>query len=440
MKTKIKFLIKQSLEKKIKTKWFKVVNILLCLLLIVIVNIDTVINAFGGDFKEEKEILVVDEIGVFDNFSKYFNELKSSVEDMANYEVKLADESIENIKETLDQDNDNILVVINKDDVKYMTATVYSYDQIDMIVNQLLNSALTSVKGEYALNMSNINQNDLINVTSPIELNSVVLNEDAENSEAKDLVGASLITAFLVPFFILIVILVQMIGAEINDEKTTRGMEIIISNVSPEAHLFSKIIATTLFSLLQLGLMLLYGGISLGIRYVINGGLGFSSTGIGLEINDFLDLLKSSGFLNLLWQGLPAFIILFVFSFLIYALLAAVLASMTTSIEDYQQLQTPLMLVLMAGYYLGIMASVFDGALFIKIISYIPFLSVLIAPTLFLLGQTTLIDLFISCILLIGTCYLLFKYGIRVYRVGILNYASKDLWKKVFKSLKRKEG
>ena len=440
MKTKIKFLIKQSLEKKIKTKWFKVVNILLCLLLIVIVNIDTVINAFGGDFKEEKEILVVDEIGVFDNFSKYFNELKSSVEDMANYEVKLADESIENIKETLDQDNDNILVVINKDDVKYMTATVYSYDQIDMIVNQLLNSALTSVKGEYALNMSNINQNDLINVTSPIELNSVVLNEDAENSEAKDLVGASLITVFLVPFFILIVILVQMIGAEINDEKTTRGMEIIISNVSPEAHLFSKIIATTLFSLLQLGLMLLYGGISLGIRYVINGGLGFSSTGIGLEINDFLDLLKSSGFLNLLWQGLPAFIILFVFSFLIYALLAAVLASMTTSIEDYQQLQTPLMLVLMAGYYLGIMASVFDGALFIKIISYIPFLSVLIAPTLFLLGQTTLIDLFISCILLIGTCYLLFKYGIRVYRVGILNYASKDLWKKVFKSLKRKEG
>lgn len=440
MKTKIKFLIKQSLEKKIKTKWFKVVNILLCLLLIVIVNIDTVINAFGGDFKEEKEILVVDEVGVFDNFSKYFNELKSSVEDMANYEVKLADESIENIKETLDQDNDNILVVINKDDVKYMTATVYSYDQIDMIVSQLLNSALTSVKGEYALNMSNINQNDLINVTSPIELNSVVLNEDAENSEAKDLVGASLITVFLVPFFILIVILVQMIGAEINDEKTTRGMEIIISNVSPEAHLFSKIIATTLFSLLQLGLMLLYGGISLGIRYVINGGLGFSSTGIGLEINDFLDLLKSSGFLNLLWQGLPAFIILFVFSFLIYALLAAVLASMTTSIEDYQQLQTPLMLVLMAGYYLGIMASVFDGALFIKIISYIPFLSVLIAPTLFLLGQTTLIDLFISCILLIGTCYLLFKYGIRVYRVGILNYASKDLWKKVFKSLKRKEG
>ncbi len=440
MKTKIKFLIKQSLEKKIKTKWFKVVNILLCLLLIVIVNIDTVINAFGGDFKEEKEILVVDEVGVFDNFSKYFNELKSSVEDMANYEVKLADESIENIKETLDQDNDNILVVINKDDVKYMTATVYSYDQIDMIVNQLLNSALTSVKGEYALNMSNINQNDLINITSPIELNSVVLNEDAENSEAKDLVGASLITVFLVPFFILIVILVQMIGAEINDEKTTRGMEIIISNVSPEAHLFSKIIATTLFSLLQLGLMLLYGGISLGIRYVINGGLGFSSTGIGLEINDFLDLLKSSGFLNLLWQGLPAFIILFVFSFLIYALLAAVLASMTTSIEDYQQLQTPLMLVLMAGYYLGIMASVFDGALFIKIISYIPFLSLLIAPTLFLLGQTTLIDLFISCILLIGTCYLLFKYGIRVYRVGILNYASKDLWKKVFKSLKRKEG
>lgn len=85
------------------------------------------------------------------------------------------------------------------------------------------------------------------------------------------------------------------------------------------------------------------------------------------------------------------------------------------------------------------MASMFEGSIFIKIISYIPFISALVAPVIYLLGQTTIVDLIISNITLIVTCYLLFRYGIRIYKVGILNYSSKDLWKKVFKSLSQKE-
>ena len=46
----------------------------------------------------------------------------------------------------------------------------------------------------------------------------------------------------ILPFFMLTMYLVQMIGAEINEEKTTKSMEIIISNVSPKTHFFSKLI------------------------------------------------------------------------------------------------------------------------------------------------------------------------------------------------------
>lgn len=111
---------------------------------------------------------------------------------------------------------------------------------------------------------------------------------------------------------------------------------------------------------------------------------------------------------------------------------------MTTSTEDFQQLQTPLMIILMLGYYIGIMASAFKGSLFIKVISYIPFLSSMVAPITYILGETSLVDLGISALVLFISCIVLFKYGIRVYKVGILNYSSKDLWKKVFKSLKVK--
>ena len=63
----------------------------------------------------------------------------------------------------------------------------------------------------------------------------------------------------------------------------------------------------------------------------------------------------------------------------------------------------------------------------------------MVAPITYILGETTLVDLSISAGILAVSCYFLFKYGIRVYKVGILNYSSKDLWKKVFKSLKMKD-
>ena len=50
MKAKLKFLTKQSLDKKIKTKWFKGVNIFLLLLFILLVIIDRLIAVYGGDF------------------------------------------------------------------------------------------------------------------------------------------------------------------------------------------------------------------------------------------------------------------------------------------------------------------------------------------------------------------------------------------------------
>ena len=150
-------------------------------------------------------------------------------------------------------------------------------------------------------------------------------------------------------------------------------------------------------------------------------------------------MVKETGILSSLIQGLPFIILLFVFSFVSYAIMAGVLASMTTSIEDFQQLQTPIMMIIMVGYYLAIMASQFEGALFIKMVSYLPMLSFLLSPVLFILGQISIIELGITAAITGIFTFILFKYGLRIYKVGILNYSSSKLWKKMFKSLKTKE-
>lgn len=439
MKSKTKFLIKQSIAKKMDTKWFKLVNLLLCILLIAIINIDKIIGLFGGEFDEVTKIYVVDETNSFDSFKNYFESSIEMIENSYKFEILREDKDVSVLTNDLSNENDSIVIEILNSNEEYMISNIYSYNPLDMITTNVIQSTLTQVKGEYALANSGIDPNELIKIVSPITMDAKVLNENVEDQGAKDITSSSILMIFLIPFFILIVLLVQMIGAEINDEKTTRSMEIIISNVSPKTHFATKIVASTVFVLSQSILIFIYALLGYGLRMFMNNGSIFLESGAVDLVGEVFGAMKISGVLDALLIASPILIVIFILSFLAYALLAGILASMTTSTEDYQQLQTPLMLILMSGYYIGAMAAVFDGSVFIKAVSYIPFISALVAPITYSLGQTTLIDLGISAGALLLVCFLLFKYGIRVYKVGILNYSSKDLWKKVFKSLRTKE-
>ena len=431
MKNKAWFLIKQSLKKKMDTKWFKIVNILICLLLIGVINIDKIINVFGGDFKDTVNIYLTGDNNYLEGFNAYFLTNKKILNDERTYEIAYSPDSVDTLKEKI-KDTNNIVVNINLDATEYLKADIISYNKIDAITYNLLSTSLTGMKTSMALNYNGLSSEEMAKITSPISINRVVTNEK-EITASEDATNMSLIV-FLVPFFMLIVLLVQMIGAEINDEKTTRGMEIIISNVPAKVHFLTKIASSSIFVNLQSLLLFTYSIIGI----LIHGGLSFGS-GESNIIGSLVESLKVSGTFDILLKGAPILIIIFLLSFFIYASLAGVLASMTTSAEDFQQLQTPLMIVLMLGYYIGIMASAFKGSIFIRIISYLPFLSSMVAPITYILGETSLIDLVISAVILFISCLVLFKYGIRVYKVGILNYSSKDLWKKVFQSLKIKE-
>ena len=85
-----------------------------------------------------------------------------------------------------------------------------------------------------------------------------------------------------------------------------------------------------------------------------------------------------------------------VLTFIAYSLIAGILASMTTNFEDYQQMQTPSVIVSLVGYYLAIFGGMFKGAILIKILSYVPFISAVLSPTLVIMGDATIVDLIIS--------------------------------------------
>ena len=394
---------------------------------------------FGGDFEDNITIYVKDDIESFTLFKATFESLATNLGDSKNYQVEVLANNIEEEKWSLKKDDNKVLVELNKDPSNYMSAKITTYESLDTTTTAVLESAINTVKQNYAVMKSGIPYEEIASITSAANIEFIKIDGDA--SKNKDLIAAGVILVVILPCFFLILMLVQMIGSEINDEKTTRSMEIIISNVSPKIHFLSKVLSSTLFVLIQGLLLILYSLIAMGTRMLLTNGslFGGVSSGVSDKVGDIIKIVSESGALDSLLRALPWIIVLFLFSFLLYAIVAGVLASMTTSMEDYQQLQTPIMLIIMAGYYLAIMASQFDGSLFIKIMSYFPLLSFMLSPTLYMLGQIDILSIVISSLITIICTIVTFYYGLRIYKVGILNYSSTKLWGKMFKSLKTKK-
>ena len=436
MKNKLKYLISISLKRKIKTKWFAVANILLLVVMIAIINIDSVIKIFGGEFNEKQIVYVID------NTNKTYDVLNAeneqygpliNTDDNAGFIIKKAENDY---KEILKKEEKAWVLEFNTSETNVIEAKLITNKYVSATDYANLMSILNKTKSTIALNETSIPESELKKISSPIKIEREVLDKTKTSEDESARMMISTLFPFLVlPFFALTIFLVQMIGAEVNDEKTTRGMEIIISNVSPKIHLLSKVIASNVFVLFQGLLLIIYGFIGVLFR------ASTKSSTFNLEslnINDEITSLLGTNIVHDLYYIIPISLIMIIITFIAYSLLAGILASMTTNIEDFQQLQTPITVISLIGYYLAVMAGVFEGSLFIKIAAFIPFISAVLAPCLLILGQFTILEFTIAIILVIIVIYLLIKYGFRIYKEGILNYSSKNLWKKMFKAMKSK--
>lgn len=440
MKSKLNFLIEMSLKRKINTKWFKIVNIILLVAIVALANIDSIINTFGGDFDKKQEIYIIDNTDVsYDLFKQQLMlTTKAEKEEDMNYLLNNYEGTIEDAKKELEdkEKRDNLYIVFDNDEEKVLSVKLISYEYMDILDSQFISNSIYNTKVMLAISKSNISPEEINNIYSNIDVERIIIDDTkTSKDESMEVVMTSVFPLVILPFFMLIVFLVQMIGSEINDEKATRGMEIIISSVSPTKHFFSKIIATNLFIILQAVLLFIYGALGMFIRHLIGG--DNITNGVFGSVGSMLKEALATSFIDKLIYIIPLTLILMLLTFLAYSLLAGILASMTTNVEDFQNLQTPIVIILLTSYYLAMLASTFEGALFIKVLSYIPLISAILSPSLLVLGQIGVFDVCISIVLMIGCIYLLIKYGLRIYKVGILNYSSTGLWQKMLKAMKK---
>ena len=432
MTNKFWFLTKNSLQKKMKNKTFIIVNILLLIVLVALINIDRVVMLFGGNFDKQNNIMVLDNTNkTYEIFKKTIDSEETIIDTGLKYKVKkVSDEK--KAKKEIKKDED-ILLIINNDENDIINVTMITYGYINSNLYQLINSSITASKQNLAMEEIGISAEELAKISKSVEIKREYIEANKSKEEEQNEFIMGIVTPIVIfPFFMLITLVVQMVGAEINEEKSTRSMEIIISNVPAKVHFFSKILAANLFVIIQCALLGLYSLIGILLR----GGKSLNSIQNVDVISNVTSGMDITGMINNLVGYIPLVLILMAVTLLGYSLLAGILASMTTNMEDFQQLQTPIFVVSLVGFYLAIMNTMFDGAIFIRVLSYVPFISAILSPSLLVTGVIGFKDIILSILLMVVVIYLLLKYGLKIYKEGILNYSSNKLWKKMLKALK----
>lgn len=432
MTNKFWFLTKNSLQKKMKNKTFIIVNILLLIVLVALINIDRVVMLFGGNFDKQNNIMVLDNTNkTYEIFKKTIDSEETIIDTGLKYKVKkVSDEK--KAKKEIKKDED-ILLIINNDENDIINVTMITYGYINSNLYQLINSSITASKQNLAMEEIGISAEELAKISKSVEIKREYIEANKSKEEEQNEFIMGIVTPIVIfPFFMLITLVVQMVGAEINEEKSTRSMEIIISNVPAKVHFFSKILSVNLFVIIQCALLGLYSIIGMLLR----GGKSLDSIQNIDVISNVTSGMDITGMINNLVGYIPLVLILMAVTLLGYSLLAGILASMTTNMEDFQQLQTPIFVVSLVGFYLAIMNTMFDGAIFIRVLSYVPFISAILSPSLLVTGVIGFKDIILSILLMVVVIYLLLKYGLKIYKEGILNYSSNKLWKKMLKALK----
>lgn len=420
-KSKFWYLVLFSLKKRIMTKAFVIANVLIAILIIGLANITNIIEAFGGEFDDAKTYLVYDETDAT------YATLNSLLEDDSLIQFELATDSFDS--EDLDFEEYDGSIRIYTDTV--LKSEVY-IENISLTNEATLTTLLATAKT--AVWQDGLSPEALAEFESFPDMTTAINNVTDDVTDSENTILSVLGTFILVPIFIMLVMLMQFIGMDILEEKSSKSIEYIISNVEPVKHFGSKIVSSVLFLIIQSLIFLVAGVIGAFIATSVGGSIMDSITSSDIPATDLASVRELIANLPMIILVLVLFI---VFGFTFYLVMVAVFAAMATSMEDYQQFITPVMLLVVATFYFAMFGSIFSGANILKIAGYIPIFAPMITPLLYISGEYTIIETLISLgILVIFDAFVIY-FGSPLYKVSILDYSQDKFFKKIMKIIRK---
>jgi len=406
--------------------------------------------------KEIKTVAVIDESGMFTTYSS--DGMVTVIPDRDYLKFKLVQNmTVEELKENFSESGYYALLYIPGNIFASETSIVYSTKQTSIDVTDYIRRSIENEMENLKLAKHEIDNIDQIlqEIKTNIRVRNIKWSKEGEDQETNTgiVMGVGYLGGFMIFFFIFFFGSQVMRG--VIEEKISRIIEVIVSSVKPFQLMMGKIIGVGLTGLTQFLIWIVFSMVLIvGVRTFIFpdisqtsaeqvmvsemfGELGSGSEQVApakQEADLAGDIFTSLGNINLAVL-IGSFLFYFLFGYLLYAAMFAIIGSAVDNETDTQQFMWPVILPLILGIYVMVAAIQNPDGPLPFWFSMIPFTSPVVMLVRIPFGVPWW-QVAVSGSLLIVTFIGMTWVAGKIYRTGILMYGKKTSYKELWKWLR----
>ena len=447
----IGIIISREYLNKVKKKSFLITTFLVPILFAALCMLPTIIML--GTKEESKTIAVVDRSGIVTPF------LQDS--ETATYKV-LENADPDALKTSLKAEGYDAMLLIGDLDeqARTVTADVYSVKPLGMDLSENIGSRINDAVETWRIDQSGIdNLKEIMHdVKANVKLKSYTVDEEGKEkiSESGVYMAVSMILGMIIYMFI--TLFGAMVMSSVIEEKSSRVVEVLVSSVKATELMFGKIIGVALVALTQFFLWIVLTAAIVGIVGAVAGQniLGGSNPtelvqSMGMTANAdqaeaITQAVSEPGGMQVVLStvgNLPfgtiliCFVLFFLLGYMLYASLFAAIGSAVENEGDSSQLQLPLTVPLLIGFFIAIYAFKAPDSALVFWGSMIPFTSPIVMLARLPFGVPAW-EIIVSIVVLAATVVFCAWASAKIYKVGILMFGKKSTWKDLWNWFKQK--
>ena len=357
----------------------------------------------GSSMAKNSKIAVVTTVPSVEDGLKNTNGINFDYQDEASAQAAIKDEKIKGYL-TIDQE-DSVL-----------KAVYHGETSLEIAIKLGVTSKLNEIQDQLNRSAANLSQEQEKRLEQTVNFTEKI-DESKENKKMIQTFAAAGLGFFL---YMILITYASVTAQEVASEKGTKIMEVVFSSIRASHYFYARMLALLLVILTHIGI------------YVV-GGLA------AILLFKDLPILAQSGILNHIGEAFSLNTLLFVLvSLFMYVVLAAFLGSMVSRPEDAGKALSPLMILIIGGFF-GVTALGAAGDnLILKIGSYIPFISTFFMPFRAINGYANGLETWISLAITLAFAVTATVFIGRMYASLVLQTDDLGPWKTFKRALSYK--
>ena len=343
---------------------------------------------------------------------------------------------------------------------KSVNVSAFSSSPISVDLKEKIGDRIDEAVEDYRISLYDVGDlKQIMNeVKSDVSISTFTLGEDGEEkiSSSEVYMIISLLLATIIYFFI--AMFSGMVMQSVIEEKTSRVVEVLVSSVKATELMFGKIIGVACVALTQFLLWIvltavLVTGASAFIGFDTMMGNPEQSEQMmqmagqmgGVDMEQMTAVTEGDG-LGVVFSTLKeinygqllfGFFFYFALGYLLYASFFAAIGSAVENEADTQQLQMPITIPLVIGFFIAFYAFKAPDSAVVFWGSMVPFTSPIVMLARIPFGVPTW-ELALSIAILVGTFIACGWASAKIYQIGILMFGKKTTFKDLWKWLRMK--